>query len=168
MTAADRRRGFTLIELLCVMILLGVVSGILTMLLLETVAVERTQGESYERRLVRKALADQFRADVARAEQAPPQWQQHQAGPQTLILRMKDGEHVLYRWKEEKLERRTFAGANEAVRHLPVGGDGVGVEFVRDGPDAGLVRLRLLTLREGRPLPGQALEIAAALGGDWR
>ena len=33
---------------------------------------------------------------------------------------------------------------------------------------SGLARLRLLTMRDEKARPGQALEFAAAVGGDWR
>jgi hypothetical protein len=50
---------------------------------------------------------------------------------------------------------------------LPVGSP-TGVEFVRPAANARLLLVRLSTLRDGKIVPGQALEIAAALGGDWR
>jgi hypothetical protein len=53
-------------------------------------------------------------------------------------------------------------------RVLPVGGTQVDVEFVRSAANPKLVCLRLHNMRKGSPLPGQTLEIAAALGGDRR
>jgi prepilin-type N-terminal cleavage/methylation domain-containing protein len=163
---AGKRGGFSLLELLCVMTLLSTVAGVLIVLLNETLALGHSQAEVAERSQRHRALADEFRADVARAEEAPAEWRQYRAGPQTLILRMKEGGHVLYQWEGDRLERRAFAAREEPARVLTAGDERVGVEFVRE--DAGLVRLRLLTLHRGSPLPGQALEITAALGGDWR
>jgi hypothetical protein len=165
---ADKRDGYSLFELLGVMAALTAVGGVLTLMLLESLALERTERESLERALRHKTLADTFRADVARAEAAPAEWREHRAGPQALILRLKEGGHVLYLWKDDRLERRVFADKETPPQLLATGDGKVEVEFSRDGAETGLVRLRLLTLRGGKALPGQALEIAAALGGDWR
>jgi hypothetical protein len=162
------RRGVSLVELLCVMGLLVLLMGMLTVLLLQTLDLERAQRESSTRMLQHAALADQFRADVACAELAPAKWEKHKASTQTLILQMKNGSHVLYSWHDGKVERRSFEKGKESLRPLPGGEDQVGVEFARDGPDAKLVRIRLSRLRDGVLVPGQTLEIAAALGGDWR
>ncbi|HYT91610.1 MAG TPA: type II secretion system protein [Gemmataceae bacterium] len=161
------RRGYSLLEMLCVMVLLAIVGGGLTLLLMESLAVQRAQNESYDRLVQHHALADVFRADVASAEKAPEEWQQYTATSETLILQLKNGAHVVYIWCGEELERRVCDGEEESSRMLPVG-EGVGVEFTRDGSGRELVRLRLLTLRSGNPLPGQTLEIAAAVEGDWR
>jgi prepilin-type N-terminal cleavage/methylation domain-containing protein len=162
------RRGFSLVELLCVIGLLVLLMGMLTVLLLQTLDLDRAQRESSTRMLQHAVLADQFRADVASAEQAPAEWEQHKASTQSLILQMKNGQHVLYSWQNGKLERRSFENGKESSRPLPVGDDQVGVVLVLDGSDAKLVRLRLSRLRDGVLVPGQVLEIAAALGGDWR
>ncbi len=162
------RRGFTLIEMLGVIILLTVLGGILVVLLNETVALQETQAESHRRLVVQSAVADLFRADVARAEKAPPQWRNHKAGPGTLILENKDGSHVLYLWQERRLDRRTVEGEKEATRVMLSGDRQVGLEFVRDDSAPRLVQLRLLALHGNSPLPGQTLTIVAALGGDWR
>jgi prepilin-type N-terminal cleavage/methylation domain-containing protein len=162
------RRGFSLIEMLCVMVLLVLLGGFVAVMLGQLFAAERSQSEFHERMRAHVAVADEFRADVARAEKAPAEWRDHKAGPQKLILEMPNGEHIVYLWLGGRLERRPFAGGKETARVLPGGGEGVGVEFVRDGPQPGLVRMRLLTLRGGSPVPGQALGIAAALAGDRR
>src|SRR5207302_3922684 len=70
------RPGFTLIEMLCVMFLLVVLAGAMAILLKETLEVERLQTEGFDNMLQANALADQFRADVAQAQDAPRQWQQ--------------------------------------------------------------------------------------------
>ena len=44
----------------------------------------------------------------------------------------------------------------------------VALAFVQSVNGPKMIRLELIPLRQGVPLPGQTLEIAAALGGDWR
>jgi prepilin-type N-terminal cleavage/methylation domain-containing protein len=170
MTApAEPRRGYSLIEMLCVIVLLAVVIAGLGLLLKETLGIERAQAEHLQRMLQQQALADRFRADVAQAEQAPQQWRHYQAGRHTLILRMKDGRHVLYVWSEGRLQRRVlFGDRQEQASSFPMDADHVAVEFVREGSGPNVLRLRLAAVRQGNPVPGQALEIAAAVGGDWR
>lgn len=190
MKISAKRRGYTLIEILCVIALLGVLGLVMAILLREVILVERTQAQGFDRLLQSQTLADQFRADVADAQSAPQAWQQFKADAHTLILQRQNGERIIYRWQAGQLQRLTYedlalpklSPSVQAVlgvaavpalerraiaeRTLPVGGKQVGVEFVRDG--ANLLRLRLLTVRDGNPAPGQTLEIAAALGGDWR
>jgi prepilin-type N-terminal cleavage/methylation domain-containing protein len=161
--AANTRRGFSLIELLCVIVLLGVLAGITALLLRETLGIERAQAAGFERILASNALADQFRADVARAENA-----ELQADPQRLTLKMKNDDQVTYVWQDGQLHRSAVADGKQSKRTLPVGGKQVGVEFGRDGANPKLVRLRLVPLRETSPVAGQTLEIVAALGGNWR
>jgi prepilin-type N-terminal cleavage/methylation domain-containing protein len=163
----QRRRGFTLIELLCVMAVVIVVTATLALLIRETLEAQRLEADGFDRLLQSNALADQFRADVAQAENAPESWKQYVADPETLILQMKNQDHVVYRWRNGKLDRFSFEKGKENERSLPVSSR-VAVEFVRAAPNARLLRLRLSTMRDGKVVPGQVLEIAAALGGDWR
>jgi prepilin-type N-terminal cleavage/methylation domain-containing protein len=166
--SAANRRGFSLLEMLCVIVLLALLTGILTALVSETIEVERLQAEGFDKILQNNALADQFRADVAQAASAPEEWQQYKSNSQTLILEMKNKAHVVYAWHDGNLVRHAFENGKAFERILPVGGSRVGVEFVRAGPNPKLLRLRLDAMRDGSPVPGQSLEIAAALGGDWR
>jgi prepilin-type N-terminal cleavage/methylation domain-containing protein len=168
MIRAAKRGGFTLVEMHCVIVALAVLIGFLTVLLVETMEVQRLQAEGFDKLLHNNALADQFRADVAQAEDAPLRWKRFNGDLRTLILHMKNEGHVVYRWQEAKLVRHTFEDGKEFESSFPVGGDRVGVEFVRVGAKPTIVSLRLVALRDGTVLPGQALEIAAALGGDWR
>jgi hypothetical protein len=85
-----------------------------------------------------------------------------------LILHMKTGTHVVYAWRDKTLRRQAYADKQSTEATLPVGGLNVDVEFVPAEPTAKLVRLRLHTLRRGERADGESLEIAAALGGDWR
>jgi prepilin-type N-terminal cleavage/methylation domain-containing protein len=166
-THRKARRGFTLIEMLVVLALLTILTGILVLLLKETLQIERSQARGFDKVLQNNALADQFRADVAQAENTSKEWQTFKADRRTLILQMPDGNHVVYVQQGDTLLRRAFENGKESVRTLPLGSD-VDVEFAGDGDNLNLIRMRMHVLREGSPLPGQALEIAAALGGDWR
>jgi prepilin-type N-terminal cleavage/methylation domain-containing protein len=169
MTPLSRtRRGFSLTEMLCVISLLTIVLGVLAILLKECLDLERAQAENFERMAQHQALADEFRGDVARAEKAPEAWQDYKAGPGTLILQLKEGHHVVYQWKDGQLERRAIEGREEPARGIAIDKEKVDVEFVRDGSGSGLVKLRLFTLRDGKRSSEETLEIAAALGGDWR
>lgn len=162
------RPGFTLVEMLCVMALLMLLSGILTLLILGTLEIERTQAAGFDRLLQNKALAEQFRADVSAAADAPAQWQGHVADAHRLILHMKTGEHVVYVWQDKSLRRQAYTNNQTSEVTLPVGGLNVEVEFVPAESNAKLIRLRLHMLRQGKLAAGESLEIAAALGGDWR
>jgi prepilin-type N-terminal cleavage/methylation domain-containing protein len=162
----DGRLGFTMIEMVCVMLLLAVLAGAMALLLKETLEVERLQAEGFDKILQNKALADQFRADVAQAQDAPREWQQYKAGERTLILQMPKG-HVVYLQDEGTLLRNAFQDGKSAARTLPIGACQV-IEFDRDRQNRKVVRLLLQATRADSRLPGQTLTIAAALGGDWR
>ena len=122
--ATPNRHGFTLLELLCVMALLSVLGVVFGILLKQTLDVERAQAAGFNRLLQNKALADQFRADVARADKAPDAWQQHAANAQTLILQMKEGDHVVYAWRKGELIRESIDASKLVVRPLPLGPGG--------------------------------------------
>ena len=83
-----------------------------------------------------------------------------------MILQMKTGDHVIYVWHDKALRRQLFTGKESSETSFAVDGRSVDVEFA--GPDAKLIRLRLHTLRNGKRADGETIEIAAALGGDWR
>jgi len=159
-----RRPAFSLTEMLCVMALLAVIGLIMAMLLRETLDVEQVQAAGFERMLQRNALADQFRADVAQAEETLAEWRDFKSGAGTLILEKSKDSHVVYRWHEGALQRQSFEADRAVERTLPVGGPEIGVEFV--AAESKLVRLRLRTLRAGKAAPGWTVEIAAALKGD--
>ena len=117
-----RRHGFTLIEMLCVMVLLAVIGLIMTLLLRETLDVERVQAASFDQMLQRNALADQFRADAAHSERTLADWRGYASGPDTLILKQGKDHHIVYRWRNGTLTRISFEGEEELERTLPVGG----------------------------------------------
>ena len=160
------RPGFTMIEIVCVMVLLVALAAAMALLLKETLEVERVQADSFDNILQTNALADQFRADVAEAQDGPPAWQQYKADERTLILQMPKG-HVVYARHEETLLRSTFQDGKSAARVLPIGASQV-IEFDRAPQNSKIVRLLLHAKRGDSRLPGQTLIIAAALGGDWR
>ncbi len=159
-----RRHGFTLIEMLCVMVLLAVIGLIMTLLLRETLDVERVQAASFDQMLQRNALADQFRADAAHSERTLADWRGYASGPDTLILKQGKDHHIVYRWRNGTLTRISFEGEEELERTLPVGGKQTRVEFVETGSK--LVRLRLRSLQGSKPASGRTVEIAAALAGE--
>jgi prepilin-type N-terminal cleavage/methylation domain-containing protein len=165
---SPKRVGFTLVEMLVVMAMIVVLGGVMAKLLVETIRAERTQREGLDKILHDHALADQFRIDVAQAESAPEKWRDYVAGKDSLILQMPGGGQVVYLWKEKALRHLAVADKTENERRVPTGADGVDVEFSHDPLNPKLIVVRLYFLREGKALPGQALEIAAALGGDLR
>jgi prepilin-type N-terminal cleavage/methylation domain-containing protein len=164
----SRRAGFTLLEMLCVMMLLTLVLMIVTLMFRETLRVEQIQSAGFDRILQSKALADQFRGDVARAEADEKEWHLFKADASTLILRMKDKTYVVYHRDDRNLIRHVFL-ANDAEQTiaLPIGRQSTDVEFMHADKQR-VVRLRLHPLRDGNREAGNALEFAAALGGDWR
>jgi prepilin-type N-terminal cleavage/methylation domain-containing protein len=161
------RSGFTLVEMLVVLAMVTFLGGIMALLLKETLSIEKVQAAGFDRLLHQNALADQFRADVAQAEEAPAQWDNYQARPQTLILRLPEAGHVIYVWVEARLHRLAFDGKKVNDRQLPVDED-LRVEFEQTSGPAKRVILRLQTMKDGKALVGQGLEFVAALGGDWR
>ena len=161
------RPGWSLIEALVVMVLLVVLGTTLALLMRESLEAERIQAVSYDRLQQSKTLADEFRADVARAEKAPAEWQDYAASPTTLILKMKGDHHVVYVWNEKTLTRLAFEGDKKDSRVLQVP-ERTQPEFTRAAPDSKVVRFRLVTVHLGKAKAGQTLEFAAAVGGDWR
>jgi prepilin-type N-terminal cleavage/methylation domain-containing protein len=159
-----KRRGFTLTEMLCVMAMLAVIALVMALLLRETLDVERIQTAGFEQMLQRNALADQFRADVAQAEKVLSEWRDYKSGAGTLILQKSNASHIVYRWHEGALKRKSFDGDRELERTLPVGGKDIRVEF--SDADSKLVRLRLRMVRDGKAVSGRSVEIAAAVKGD--
>jgi prepilin-type N-terminal cleavage/methylation domain-containing protein len=160
-----RRCGFTLLEVTVVMWALGILLLLGTALLVGTFQVQRAAATALNHLSVRNTLADQFRADVARAVAAPDSADQELAGPTCLLLRHAEGGQTVYRWKDGHLERSRLPGGE--TRRLPVGPEGTTVEFFRPGTELGVVTMRLSLPRPHGNAP-LVLEIAAALGGDLR
>src|SRR5947209_4632425 len=68
------RRGFTLIEILVVITFLVMIMGLISALLVAALLLEHSETAAFNRMMVRAAVADQFRNDVAEASAAPAQW----------------------------------------------------------------------------------------------
>ena len=161
------RRAFTLIELMCVMVLLTVAALVLGLLIREIAQIERVQAAGFNRLLETTALAELFRADVAQAESLLPEWQDYVASERTLILKTKQG-HIVYLLESDHLRRRVFENGKFNEREPPLGDANLRVEFVRDRRIPKLLRLRVHRVHGSEIVPGQTIEFAAALGGDWR
>ena len=167
-TSRRRQPGFTLVEMLAVMFLLAVVAGIMTLLLKDTLDLERGRRLGFDNLVRNHLLADQFRGDVARAISAPAKWRDYEANAHTLILQMSADSHVVYLWRKKSLRRLDFDKEQKTEVALAVDGAQTDVAFVQVATGPKMICLELRPLRQGMPLPGQTLEIAAALGGDWR
>jgi prepilin-type N-terminal cleavage/methylation domain-containing protein len=162
---AIRRDGFTLVELVAVMALMTLIlmmSGVAIATLLK---IGRTGAAGMQRLLAQKELADQFRADVARAVAAPAEFGKYKAGKECILLRNTNDDFVAYRWLGGTLERSLLSQSRPERWPIPVGSSVVAGEFDRSGIDRGIVTLRLIDSRARR---GQVMEISAALGGDLR
>jgi prepilin-type N-terminal cleavage/methylation domain-containing protein len=158
------RRGVTLIEILCVIVLLAVVTAVLMLLINHTLEAQRIQSHSYETLQQSKALADQLRADVARAKSTLKQWREYTSDVDTLILRTTEEETIVYTKAEGGLLRIAAQNDQQLERPTPLP-EGTAIEFVQAER---IIRVRLTPARGGKAHAGQSLEIAAALGGDWR
>jgi prepilin-type N-terminal cleavage/methylation domain-containing protein len=159
-----RRRGFTLLELTVVMTVVSLALALASLILWGGMRMEKVAAGGLQTLGARQALADQFRADVAAAKNAPDRWQDAVAGPACLILQ--NGDHaVIYSWHDGRLERSERTG--DATRSIPVGlgANPTRVEFTRSAEQKRLLVMRLFTVfPDGRE--DLAAEIMAALGGD--
>jgi hypothetical protein len=130
-----------------------------------TLRLERVSIGSLERLAAQRALADQLRADVARAVDAPERWQDDEAGPDCLILRLGKDHYVVYRRESKRLVRLVFDGETTHGGPLSLGADPVVVEFDRSRVGEKLLTCRLFAPgKHGEKYP--LAEITAALGGD--
>jgi hypothetical protein len=156
-----------LLETLVIMFALGVVMMLGTATLLGIIQMAHATTAGFDRQLQRSVLADEFRADVAQAADAPANVGEVTAGSTCLILRKTDLRHIIYRWDNHELERSEVTGSGTSRRRLAVGRTGAAVEFSRAGNAR---RLIILRLRQpwGSGKRQRQLEITAALGGDLR
>ena len=166
---SETRRGFTLIEMVVVISMLSVLILLIAATLWGAVKVERADSAMFHRMTVQAQLADQFREDVGRATDLPESLGDLVASSTCLILKMSTDAHVVYRWKNDRLDRVQIKGTEESFLVLPVGGEHVAVEFDRSNRAKHLVAMRLIESRgpaaSHRDWP---VEISAALGGDNR
>ncbi len=163
----SRRAGSSLIELLVVIAILAMIGVILTAMLKTTLEAERLQAGSFDRLVQTSRLADDFRADVARAEKTLPSWEDVRANDQTLILSLKGDIRIIYQWRAGKLWRSVYEPEDFHERVVPIDSN-MRFEFVQPTGTDRLVRLRLHRKGDTQKSPGGALELAAALGGDTR
>jgi hypothetical protein len=159
-----RRPGFSLIEVLALMAGLAAALALLGIVLVGALKLEQAGTGALHRLAARRDLAEQFRADVARAAEAPPRWQEDAAGPSCLILGDGKNRHVVYRWEGQRLLRVEFVGDEGHRREVGLGGGPSAVEFERSGGGR-LLTLKLSAVRkDGVKQPSAT--ITAALGGD--
>jgi hypothetical protein len=161
------RAGLSLVEVMAMMAGLSLVLAFSASLLAGAYKIEAAAGEAFRRQNCWSSLADQFRADVSGARDAPDRREGLAAGPTCLILGKADGVTIVYSVNDGRLERsETAMEGNESRRIIPLGWEHGSVRFARAQPD-GMVRLQVLPPADSGP-PGRYLEIAASLGGDLR
>lgn len=161
------RRGFSLIEMLTVIWALSLVLLLGVTTLLGAFKIERAAGAAFHQQTQRNFLADQFRADVAEATEAPDRLDQIKAGPTCLILRMAESRYTLYRWEEDRLERAESVEPGKPLSWMSQGGAYAAVEFSRSGTDRRLLTMTLSVLAGSGPRQ-RSIPVAATLGGDLR
>jgi prepilin-type N-terminal cleavage/methylation domain-containing protein len=161
-----RRPGFTLLEMVLVMAALSAFLALIGATLVGTIRLQHVGGEVFLSLRAQNMLAEQFRADVARAAEAPPAFERWTARANCLILRLNNGNHIIYHWDQERLERTERNGPDTLRQTLPTGNPRVTAEFSRAGPGQRLVTLRLVEARKQGDK--RVLDISAALGGDLR
>jgi len=161
------RSGLSLLEMSAVFVFLGVLMLVMSGTLVGALKVQQSAANVFHSLAVQKQLANEFRGDVGQALAAPDKLDNESAGPDCVILRMDQDRHVIYRWKDSRVERTEVKDSRKSVRRLPAGDYWVKVAFARKGNERPMVSLRLI---ESRP-PSDVkhiVEIAAALGGDRR
>jgi hypothetical protein len=152
------------VEAAVLMAALALVGTLLAVALGGALKLQKASSRTMERLGTLGVLADQFRADVAPAADAPQRWQENVASPTCLILALGKDHHVVYRAEGKRLVRLEYEGERTRRRELAPKTP-LGVEFERSPGGGRLITLRLSSIREdGRRVP--SLEIAAALGGD--
>ncbi|MFO0808442.1 MAG: type II secretion system protein [Gemmataceae bacterium] len=167
MRISNVRAGYTLLEMLVVMWGLAIALGMGIVLVTTLLRADRVSQATLRHLVLRATVADQFRADVGRAADAPDALGEDKRGPACLILRVPDVGHVIYRVKAEQLERIVRATDGMDVRRSePIGPPESTVEFGRTEGERPTIVLRLIDA----PAPGaiRRTEIAAVVGSDRR
>jgi hypothetical protein len=160
-----RRAAFSLIEMIAVMWGLAAALALGMALILAALRTDQV-GASTLRELSRRGeLADQFRADVARADAAPALLGEWIASPTCLILTAPSGTQVVYRGLAGKVERIIRTGDQESRRPILVGNEDTTVEFSRSSGDRPIVTL---TVIDTQFRTARRTEVSAVLGGDRR
>jgi hypothetical protein len=125
--------------------------------------IGRAAADDLQTLMAQKVLADQFRADVARARTAPDNVEDFRAGPSCLILQGPKDQSIVYHWEAGKLQRAERKAGKWFENRMAIGPH-MQPQFDRSGPNQHVVVLRLRETRNG--MVRDRLEIAAALGGD--
>lgn len=159
-----RRRGFNLVELTVVMVLLVFLLSLIATTLWGTIRIERTDSAAFQRTIRHSGLGDRFRDDVAKATAAPAKVAEHVAGKECLILVHPPSAHIVYSWKNNRLERIELSGDETQRQTIPVEHDWK-VEFALDEKNERIVVLRLFQIRKDVAFK-HPVEFQAALGGD--
>jgi len=162
-----KRAGFTLLEMLAVMFVMSIAFGFGGTILLAALRIDQAGAATLRLMAWRTEFADQFRADVARADAAPERLGELTGGPTCLILHRPDGAHVVYQWHDDgRLERLVRAADGDTRRTLPVGASNVSVEFSRGDGMRPLMTLRLVETPPSAS--ARRVEVTALMGGDLR
>ncbi len=158
------RPGYTLLEMTAVIAALTIALGLGMALLLTAMRADQVGAATLRDLTRRTELADQFRADVAQAVEAPDRLDKFTAGAACLILRTAGGP-IIYRWHDGTLDRTTLIEGKESRRPITVGENST-VEFIHPAAERPIITVRVVT----SPPHGTASrrEISAALGGDTR
>jgi hypothetical protein len=155
-----------LLEMAVTFAFLTAATMLIAVTLVAALNIHRTTTSTFLSLAARNKLAEQFRADVARARLAPDTLGKQKAGPKCCILRLADDKHIVYRWEPSKLERSEQTGSGTSLQQIPIGTGPISVEFARSGTEKRLITLRLIEVHPYK-LP-QRFEISAALGGDLK
>jgi hypothetical protein len=143
---------------------LGMVLMLTTIVLAGTLRIQKASQLSLERTSARSALADQFRADVARSQAIPASLGDFKAGDRCLVLRDNKAT-IAYRCQAQSIERFELAADGTVLRSTRLGPQEMEVRFSRRGPEG---RLIMLSLGQNSKKPGHPWIIQATLGGDWQ
>jgi hypothetical protein len=146
---------------------IALITMLATAMLVGVMKIRQGSSGAYHRFLTQSAAADQFRMDVGRAEALASQFGTRASGPECLILRMPEGRHIVYDWRDGRLERSEVDGTRQSSAKVPVGGERVRAEFARSGGDHPMAVLRLIEKLANGHVHRQ-FDIAASVGGDRR
>jgi hypothetical protein len=170
-TDPQRRCAFALVEAMIMVISLGAGMALGGATLILALQTERAADQTHHTLVQRRALAEQFRADVSRAtttrERTYLGEDEVNASPTCLILEGPGKQQVVYLWLSGHLERIQLKGGQATWQSLPVGARVAGMELSHVSGRESLITLRLKeTTRKGGA--ERHFDLSAALGGDWR
>ena len=163
MSRRARRAGFSLLEVLAVLAGLGFLMYLSAVLLISTFRIRDVSADAVTHQAQRALLIDQFRSDVAEAVDTPESLGEWKAGPDCVILRQPNGQHILYRFEADYLHRWQQLTKSAEPNWVPLEPAAAAIEFRQGGPQQ-----RLLTLRFTPRAGNLSVDISATLGGDLR